>query len=122
MTIVFKHPASVTNPTITVGHKWTKGSVYIGRGSTFGNPYPVPHKGAEHLRTAACDNFEKYFWNTLIKNEEVVQELESLVIKAKNEGNVVLGCFCAPKRCHGETIKSYLDQRLAGVENPTKEP
>lgn len=103
----------MTKPTVVVGKKWDKGAVYIGRGSPFGNPFRLPAGGKEHLRNSACDAYDKHFWEHWVNDPEFVEELESLVQQAKRDGHLILGCFCAPKRCHGETIKSYIDQRLS---------
>lgn len=61
-------------------------AVYIGRGSPWGNPYPIT---ATSSRNEVCDLFEKYVLPKL-----VVEEL-----RGKN-----LICYCAPKRCHGDAI------------------
>ena len=101
-------------PMVTVGKKWDKGAVYIGRGSPFGNPFPIPSNGREDLRDSACDKYDHAFWNNWLHDEAFTAALESLVQIAKLEGKLILGCYCAPKRCHGETIKKYVDQRLSG--------
>lgn len=102
-------------PTVVVGKKWDKGAVYVGRGSPFGNPFPIPEGGKEHLRNSACDAYDKHFWEYWVNDPKFVEELESLVQQTKRDGHLILGCFCAPKRCHGETIKAYVDARLSGA-------
>ena len=102
-------------PMVTVGKKWSKGAIYIGRGSVFGNPFRIPSNGREDLRDSACDKYDHAFWNNWIHNADFTAALESLVQIAKLEGSITLGCFCRPaKRCHGDTIKKYVDQRLSG--------
>ena len=102
-------------PSVTVGKKWDKGAIYIGRPSIFGNPFPVPSRGAEHLRDSACDQYEAWFQRQLTSKPGFVNALESLVTHAKDTGQLVLGCYCSPKRCHGETIKAYVEARLSGA-------
>lgn len=102
-------------PKVTVGKKWDKGAVYIGRGSPYGNPFPIPSNGKEHLRDSACNQYDEAFWSKWLLDEGFVTSLEVLVEHAIEKGSLVLGCFCAPKRCHGETIKKYVDSRLEGT-------
>lgn len=109
-----------TIPTVTVGKKWSKGAIYIGRGSVFGNPFRIPSNGREDLRDSACDSYESYFRHRVLTDAAFEIQLESLVQIAKLEGHLTLGCYCSPKRCHGETIKRYIDLRLADALQPPK--
>lgn len=86
---------------------------YIGRGSVFGNPYPITKGrisavGKRKARQEVIDHYRKWFRNKL-RDEEF--RIQVLALKGKN-----LGCFCAPKRCHGEIIKAFLD----GLEDDPK--
>lgn len=110
----------MTKPTVVVGKKWDKGAVYIGRGSPFGNPFRIPAHGREYLRDSACDSYIEYFWDKAAHDPDFQAELESLVQIAKLEGHLTLGCYCSPKRCHGDTIKRYIDLRLADALQPPK--
>jgi hypothetical protein len=79
---------------------------YIGRGSPLGNPYPIKPGMS---RNTVCDMYEKYFYENIKANCIFYQELKRLHEVGKKEGILRLGCFCSPNRCHGETIKNYLD-------------
>lgn len=68
-----------------------KGAAYIGRGSPWGNPYVI---GRDGDRDTVCDKFESRVLPTL--------DVEPLRGKA-------LLCFCAPLRCHGDSIKRKLE-------------
>ena len=99
--------------TIIVGRVDDPYSVYVGRGSALGNPFKM---NQESDRNAVCDAYEIWF------NEQVGAG-NRLVLQALNElyeialmGDLALGCFCSPKRCHGETIKRHLEKRLSSVE------
>jgi hypothetical protein len=61
-------------------------AVYIGRGSPWGNPFVI---GQDGTRDGVCDRFEREVLPTL--------DLKPLIGKD-------LVCFCAPKRCHGDSI------------------
>lgn len=67
-------------------------AVYIGRGSPWGNPFII---GRDGDRNKVCDLFEKHTLPHL--------DLEPLLGK-----NLV--CFCAPKRCHGNSILRKLKE------------
>jgi uncharacterized protein YebE (UPF0316 family) len=65
-------------------------AIYIGRGSVFGNPFVI---GKDGDRDEVCDKYE-----SMVKNDiHLMKQIKEL--KGKH-----LVCFCAPKRCHGETI------------------
>lgn len=101
---------------ITIGKKWDKGSIYIGRGSPLGNPFVMQ---SEEDRDFVCDKYQEWF-DTQInqKNEVVLKELRRIYNIAKYQ-DVILGCYCYPKRCHGETIKRFLDKYLDKEKHAT---
>jgi len=86
------------------------GYVYVGRKFTgdkhFGNPFS--HLGLSNVvvvpdRDAACDAFEK--WITSESYQDVEPERRQWIINNLNKlRGKNLGCFCAPKRCHAETL------------------
>jgi hypothetical protein len=63
---------------------------YIGRGSPWGNPFVI---GKDGSREVVCAKYLKY----LLENERLLAMLPTL--KGKR-----LGCYCAPKLCHGDII------------------
>ena len=65
-------------------------SIYIGRGSPWGNPFII---GKDGNRDEVCDKFEK----------EVLPTLDVESLRGYN-----LVCFCKPKRCHGDSILNKL--------------
>jgi hypothetical protein len=94
---------------IIVGKKWDKGAHYIGRGSPLGNPFAMSNE-SQLERDRVCDAYESWFATKVAeKDPAVIQELRKLWVMHKNS-DVTLGCFCAPKRCHGDTIKGFLIQ------------
>lgn len=93
---------------IKVGLKWEPGAQYIGRGSALGNPFVMKHEGE---RDEVCEKYEVWFKKKVAENDpRVMNELRRLFVLHRKQGQLTLGCFCAPKRCHGETIKRFLDQ------------
>jgi hypothetical protein len=72
--------------------------VYIGRPSPWGNPFSHRPGTLAEFRVAtrdeAIDAFERWFLSQ-----------PELLAKAKNElRGRVLGCWCHPRRCHGDVI------------------
>ncbi len=67
----------------------SKFDVYIGRGSKWGNPFIL---GKDGDRDEVCDKYEEWFWKQDICND--ISELKGKI----------LGCFCKPKRCHGDFL------------------
>jgi hypothetical protein len=103
---------------ITVINKYQKpnSGEYIGRGNPLGNPYShMPETRAQFRvdnRDEAVALYEAWL-NAQIRghNWAVINELNRLLNLAK-EGDLELRCFCAPKRCHGDVIKKFLEAQL----------
>ena len=86
-------------------------SIYIGRGSPFGNPFTVDKYG----RDGACDKFDEYMEEQLTSDSSnpLKEGLDLLVDLVKeSQEPIMLVCFCAPKRCHGESLKRYIINQL----------
>lgn len=66
-------------------------SVYIGRGSAFGNPFVI---GRDGDRDAVCDKYKEMVASNAVLRAKIKSEL-----RGKD-----LVCFCAPKRCHGDLL------------------
>lgn len=82
-----------------------KGSVYIGRPSVLGNPYPLK-KGEP--RGSTLDRYRKYLQKKIAQNDpDIVGELNRLADIAEN-GDLYLGCWCTPNPCHGDVIREEL--------------
>lgn len=71
--------------------------VYIGRGSPWGNPFPMKDR-TQAERDRVCDLYEEWFWKTGLKNH---------LYKLKGKK---LGCFCKPKRCHGDFLARLVNE------------
>lgn len=67
------------------------GSVYIGRGSNYGNPYIINTHGN---RTEVIAMYKEAFCKTKEQKEKIRHDLfgKDLV------------CFCKPKDCHGDIL------------------
>lgn len=69
-------------------------SQYIGRPTKWGNPFPLRY---ESNRENVCNQYEVYIATRLINGDIVDEDFREF--DGKN-----LMCFCAPKRCHGDTL------------------
>lgn len=81
---------------------------YCGRGSPLGNPIPI---SSESGRNFVCDQYESIFAGWVrTRTEPQMSELFRLKrLYEDNGGSLTLRCFCAPKRCHVETIRDWLE-------------
>ena len=78
--------------TKVVNIKKSKYDVYIGRGSKWGNPFRMLNETQEE-RNRVCELYEQWF----IEQPYLIKSLPELK-------NKVLGCYCKPKRCHGDFL------------------
>jgi hypothetical protein len=79
--------------------------IRVDRRTIFGNPFKM---WSEEDRDYVCDEHKKYFKNKVEKDKEFKQALDELVYLYERYGTLNLFCWCAPKRCHSETIKEYI--------------
>lgn len=87
---------------------------YIGRPSPLGNPVPI---GQGHNRNSVCDTYDTYFHDAISRQDPLIlAELKRLHRKGCNTGHLKLGCYCAPRRCHGDTIKKWMENNFDFLE------
>lgn len=70
------------------------GAIYIGRGSFWGNPFVI---GKDGDRNEVCEKHAQYLRNQVTSGMVSLERLADLHGKD-------LVCFCAPARCHGDTL------------------
>lgn len=61
------------------------------------------------------DNVCEQYFNWFYKNkhtEKFFMELQRIEYLLKKHRKINLFCWCAPKKCHAETIKQYLEDSL----------
>lgn len=76
--------------------------VYIGRGTPWGNPFPIGMGGIGDTRDDVIRKYKEYFENELLSDPEKKKALLSLK-------GYRLACHCKPLACHGDVIASYLN-------------
>jgi hypothetical protein len=91
--------------------------IKVDRGSHLGNPTKMH---SDYVRNLVCDEYEKYFYS-MVKNSNTdsafKDALSALAEIYKEYGKLALFCWCAPKRCHAETIREYLLDRCRATTN-----
>ncbi len=95
---------------ILVVRKGHPNAVYCGRPSPLGNPFPMSN---ESDRDRVCNQYQQWF-NRKIESKDgaVLKELRRIWSIGAKEGSVALACYCAPKRCHCDTIKGFLESHM----------
>lgn len=81
--------------------------VYIGRGSKWGNPFPVG-------RTPGTSR-----QSVVVKYEQHLLESPELLAHIGELHGKTLQCFCAPQLCHGDVLAYYADAFHDTGEMPT---
>lgn len=100
---------------ITVVNKHHKlllpNKIYIGRGSPLGNPFPI--KEGFSTREQVIEKYEDHFRGLIASNnKDAIQALDHMESIVRGGENLYLECFCAPKACHGDIIKKYLEVQI----------
>jgi len=99
--------------TVTVVNlkKMPKPDFRADRSTALGNPF---YMNRESERELVCDQYEAYFLGNLNPDVAPVGFLSELdkILQAAKKGDITIGCWCAPKRCHCDTIKEYIDSEV----------
>ena len=86
----------------------------IDRASVLGNPFPM---AVESERDKVCKEYEEYFHNKMKDtNSQFYSKMAEILDVYKQFKQIRLFCWCAPKRCHGETIKKWLETNIKGEQ------
>jgi hypothetical protein len=83
--------------------------VYIGRPTILGNPFPLKR---EEDRDLVCNRYMVWLKRSYKSNPAVARELHRLV-ELSRSGPLELVCYCAPLRCHGDSVREAI-LRLRG--------
>ncbi len=75
--------------------------VYIGRGSIWGNPFPMNGRTTAERAASRREVILRF-------EQHLLASPELLALVAQLHGKT-LQCFCAPKPCHGHVLAHYAD-------------
>lgn len=81
--------------TVVVHCKHNYSDVYIGRPSKWGNPFAIGRDGARE------EVIEKY--------REWIMTQPNLLSSLGELKGKILGCWCAPRACHGDVLAELAD-------------
>lgn len=82
---------------LVVHNKKAPFDVYIGRPSKWGNPFSHLDTSAARFEAGSRDEAIDKYCHYLMGSSELLADLHEL--KGKT-----LGCWCAPKPCHGDVL------------------
>lgn len=82
-----------STPVVNRHHK-SEFTVYIGRGSVWGNPYPIENGNREQV---------------IRRYEDYLRGNSQLLAKVADLHGEILGCFCSPSVCHGDILAAFAD-------------
>ena len=98
VTVVNKHMVNVSKL-----NSQTDRFEYIGRPSILGNPFAV---GRDGTRADVIAKYRLWLWRAL-KTDDAIRRRIWVLAKLHMEGvHVHLACWCKPKSCHGDVIRS----------------
>jgi hypothetical protein len=85
----------------------------VDRSSVLGNPYRI---GSDGSRADVIKMYKRELWRIIRKSASDRSELEIRFIAELHrlkdiamKGNLILGCWCTPKACHADVIKSAIE-------------
>ena len=88
--------------TIVVNRHYKSFTVYIGRGTKFGNNYQI---GPDGTREDVIAKHKKDFYA-----DRVVSRILREAVWNELRGEII-GCSCKPLACHGDTYMEYIEER-----------
>ena len=77
----------------------------ITRRSPYGNPFVMTE---EAQRDSVCEQYISYFNGRKDLQDKLYSEV-------KLHPKVALACWCKPKRCHGDSLKTWLETRFTNA-------
>jgi len=105
------YPAATMGKIIVVNKYKESNYIYIGRGSPLGNPYLMKNNSDEE-RARVLELFEPWLIEKIREKDPAVMAALNRILDILKRGeDVKLGCFCAPKPCHGDIIKRFICTR-----------
>ena len=78
--------------------------------SPLANPYQLKR---EADRAARIDDYQRWFHSKVQDGDMAVADELARLLKLASEGDLELACYCAPKLCHCDVVKIFLDATLS---------
>lgn len=96
----------IANAKFGLKHDVVRGIFAVDRRSPVGNKFIMY---SEDQRDKVCDQYEEWFYAEALSDHKIVSYLERIRRYLIEHGKVTLLCWCAPQRCHAETIRKWLE-------------
>lgn len=77
-----------------------------------GNPYVLKDHKDTLARNQVLADFQAYFEREIAKKGKLWQTLEDLIAQVEDGAVLALECWCAPRACHGDVYKRYIEDRV----------
>lgn len=87
--------------------------VYVGRPSVLGNPFTLY---SESERDHVVAQYRQWLDAQRRANSAAWQEVERLAQQVASGKSLALQCYCAPRKCHADVIKSAIEYINGGVK------
>lgn len=98
---------------IIVGHSSHPAAEDINNLSPLSNPYFITD---ESQRDNNITQYSVWFHERITYSPSMKAEICRLMSQLKKHKLLILGCNCAPKKCHGDIIKNFLEANLSNPE------
>lgn len=85
--------------------------IIVDRRHILGNPYLMQNQTDEE-RIRVCKKYHDYIIALYNRNPIIRKAFHELLTIYKKHGQLNLYCWCAPKRCHAQTIKQIIEYLL----------
>jgi hypothetical protein len=89
-------------------HRKRSDCLPIDRSSQWGNPFHLSDPTNLRLREECVAKYRAWLWEQIQSGN--TKMLDDLISKRKAHGGVLaLGCWCAPRLCHGDVLAAAAD-------------
>lgn len=96
----------VMNNIAIVNLRKTRNCTRVDRATVLGNPFVM---SATQSRDQVCELYITHLnWQYRNLDSPVHHAINALVTRYDAGENIVLGCWCAPERCHAESIRDLI--------------
>ena len=96
----------MNNNIVIVNLRKTRNCTRVDRATVLGNPFVM---SATQSRDKVCDLYITYLVDTYGNKDSAVHKAINELVQRYDKGEqLVLGCWCAPERCHAETIRDLI--------------
>lgn len=92
------------------GPDYRPGWIYIGRPSTFGNPFEITDTCC---REQVINQYELYLRDAFEGETPLAEATQELARRVRSGEDITLVCWCAPGDCHGDVLADRIEELVA---------